>query len=309
MVTGKTPTLTLVTMVLNGGAAFARTLDSVAAQTCKDFAYVVLDGQSTDGTLDLVERYRTHVSLCHSRKDKGALDAFNRALPELTGDYVGFLSADDWLEPDAVERIVAEAQAHPEAGIIGFGMKFWRQRSDGELTPESTLQDPDDGVFDVPNALYGGCINRVFRRDLFARHGTFDHATYGWFADREMQLRFALENPRKIVIPQVLYHFRNHDGSTTGNGGVATTVASMQGNLRVADVYLRGKPLTVRQRHQIQDWYGFSWFRCVWFRVRAKRFAEALTSVIQGLRTHPMACLRALISPNMPDAYRPRKSE
>lgn len=298
--------LTLITPVRNAENYFQHALESVAAQTCKDFEYIVLDGASTDATPALIEQYRSVISYTHSRPDKGGVDAFNQGIEMARGEYIAFLSADDWIEPDAVECIVAQARLHPSTDIISFGLMEWEQQQKGSLAPDAVYLDPDDGEFGIENAVYCPCISRCFRRSLYLRYGLLRPEEYGHFADRELQLRFALHLPKKTVIPKVLYHFRKHSASSTGNAAAATIIGSMECNMAIAEQYL-SKPCSAVQKKALLEWYGFAWVRAVFFLLRSGRVVSAVTIGVRGMLRHPFACIRKLLSPVMPEKYRSRK--
>ncbi|WP_462266671.1 glycosyltransferase family 2 protein [Mucilaginibacter sp.] len=109
------PRLSIITVVYNNVHDVERTLLSVTGQTYGNIEYVVIDGDSADGTLDVLERYRPHISKLISEKDKGIYDAMNKGLALATGDYVLFMnSGDEIYAPDTVAKLFATA---PDADI------------------------------------------------------------------------------------------------------------------------------------------------------------------------------------------------
>lgn len=110
-------TITYVTITYNASAVLQRTLDSVLAQDYPDIVHLIIDGASTDDTLDLVNSYieRSNASDCGHRvqvisePDKGIYDAMNKGLRSVCGDYVCFLNAGDFLPtPETVSKIVEQ---------------------------------------------------------------------------------------------------------------------------------------------------------------------------------------------------------
>ena len=110
-------TITYVTITYNASAVLQRTLDSVLAQDYSDIVHLIIDGASTDGTLELVNSYieRSNASDCGHRvqvisePDKGIYDAMNKGLRSVCGDYVCFLNAGDFLPtPETVSKIVEQ---------------------------------------------------------------------------------------------------------------------------------------------------------------------------------------------------------
>ena len=110
-------TITYITITYNASAVLQRTLDSVLAQDYPDIVHLIIDGASTDDTLDLVNSYieRSNASDCGHRvqvisePDKGIYDAMNKGLRSVCGDYVCFLNAGDFLPtPETVSKIVEQ---------------------------------------------------------------------------------------------------------------------------------------------------------------------------------------------------------
>ncbi|GHE46443.1 glycosyltransferase family 2 protein [Sphingobacterium griseoflavum] len=95
--TAAIPTISIITIVYNNVRELEYTLQSVISQTYKQVEYIVIDGASTDGTLDLIDRYRDHIDVLVSEKDEGIYDAMNKGLSKATGDYVLFMNAGDEL--------------------------------------------------------------------------------------------------------------------------------------------------------------------------------------------------------------------
>ncbi len=100
-----------------------QTIESVLAQDYPLIEYIVMDGGSTDGTLEILDRYRDRIVI-HSGPDDGTADAINHGLARASGVFATFLNADDYfLAPGAVSEAVRALQAHPEAaGVYGNGV-------------------------------------------------------------------------------------------------------------------------------------------------------------------------------------------
>jgi len=110
----------IVTVCYNASRTIAGTLQSVAAQTWPDIEHIIIDGASTDETLEVITAHAHPRLLLHSEPDRGIYDAMNKGLSRATGDYVLFLNADDFLaNRDVVRTIALTAQAHGTDLIIG----------------------------------------------------------------------------------------------------------------------------------------------------------------------------------------------
>jgi len=104
------PRLSVITIVYNNVKHVERTLLSVLNQTYPNIEYIVIDGSSTDGTLDILKRYENRITKLLSEKDEGIYDAMNKGLAMATGDYVLFMnSGDEIYAPDTVANVFASA--------------------------------------------------------------------------------------------------------------------------------------------------------------------------------------------------------
>ncbi|MGV3686057.1 MAG: glycosyltransferase family 2 protein [Daejeonella sp.] len=109
------PKLTVITIVFNNASGIERTMLSVLGQTYPSIEYIIIDGGSTDGTLEIVEKYKARVHKLVSEKDKGIYDAMNKGLVLAEGDYILFMnSGDEVYAPDTVEKVFA---SEPDADI------------------------------------------------------------------------------------------------------------------------------------------------------------------------------------------------
>lgn len=110
------PRLSIITVVFNGEGTFKRTIDSVACQSYGNIEYIVIDGGSTDGTLDIIKESGDVIDYWISERDKGIYDAMNKGIGAAAGDFLFFLNADDYL---------------PRPGVIAEVMDRLRQGGDG----------------------------------------------------------------------------------------------------------------------------------------------------------------------------------
>lgn len=104
--TSQKPLVTFLTVVWNNKDTLRRCMDSVWAQTYDNIEYIVVDGGSTDGTLDLIESYADRIDYYVSQKDAGIYDGMNKALSLASGRLINLINSDDWLEPGAAETAV-----------------------------------------------------------------------------------------------------------------------------------------------------------------------------------------------------------
>ena len=97
--------VSIITVVFNAENTIERTIESVISQNYKNIDYVIIDGGSTDGTLEILNKYKPYFSSFISETDEGIYNAMNKGLSLAKGDVVGILNADDYLYPDAINKV------------------------------------------------------------------------------------------------------------------------------------------------------------------------------------------------------------
>jgi glycosyltransferase involved in cell wall biosynthesis len=119
------PLLSVITIVYNNVSDIERTMRSVLNQTYPRIEYILIDGASTDGTLDVINRYKDKLAVVVSEKDNGIYDAMNKGLALATGDYLLFMnSGDEIYAPETVEQVFNSA---PDADIYYGETEMYNQ--------------------------------------------------------------------------------------------------------------------------------------------------------------------------------------
>ncbi len=121
------PKISIITVVRNGEKDLESAIKSVVNQSYGNIEYIILDGLSTDGTLDIIRKYEDQISLWKSEGDRGIFDAMNKGLDLATGDWAYFLGCDDVLaSPTIIEEVVAEIK---NADEIYYGNTYLKKRN------------------------------------------------------------------------------------------------------------------------------------------------------------------------------------
>jgi len=122
------PLISVITACRNSGEFLEQTVQSVLSQTYPHREYLIIDGGSTDGTVEIIRRYAPRLAYWHSRPDRGPAQGFNLGLAQARGQWLVFLNADDFfLSPTVVEEMVLHLLSHPEADVV-FGQMVLRTR-------------------------------------------------------------------------------------------------------------------------------------------------------------------------------------
>ena len=200
--------VSIVTVTFNAFETLGKTIDSVVAQTYENIEYLVVDGGSTDGTVELLRRRTSEIDLWVSEPDGGISDAFNKGIRLTRGEFVALVNADDWLDPRHIELSVEGLQA--SGADFTFGDLMLHGKG-GE--PQFTLAgDPEYGrriVHAMPEVNHPSI---VCRRRVYDEHGLYDTG-FRMAMDYEWLLRGYKKGVRGIYVPGVVSHMSAGGGS------------------------------------------------------------------------------------------------
>jgi glycosyltransferase involved in cell wall biosynthesis len=113
------PLISVITVVLNGEKHLEEAITSVIKQTYENVEYIIIDGGSTDGTLDIIRKYDDLIDFWISEKDSGLYNAMNKGITLSRGDFIGFVGSDDYLYLNTIEKIVKAAKKAPIDFTVG----------------------------------------------------------------------------------------------------------------------------------------------------------------------------------------------
>ena len=139
------PLVTIVTPSFNQGQFIEETILSVLNQTYKNIQYIIVDGGSTDKTMEVVNKYRDRVDIIIHEKDKGQADAINKGFRLAKGELVGWINSDDILYPDCLESIVELYKRKPE-GAIFYSSKSHFIDENSNIFKLNILEIPKDRI-------------------------------------------------------------------------------------------------------------------------------------------------------------------
>ncbi len=228
--------ISVITPVFNGADTIRSCIESVIRQGFNDKEYIIVDGGSQDGTVNIIKEF-DHLPFVRwiSEKDKGLYDAFNKGITTATGDIVCFLCADDMYTHKDVLQLAADTlQSHPQADIV-YGDIVYVDRDD--LTKikrywKSSSFKP--GLFKKgwlpPNtALF-------IRRQVFLKHGLFS-LKLKMASDYEMQYRFFEKvSLNTVYISNIMVTMRSGGMSNAGLKGMYTSLKECYKALRLHNV-------------------------------------------------------------------------
>lgn len=208
------PKISIITVCFNSAKTLEDTLASVATQTWDDIEHIVIDGGSTDGTLDILRRRAPQLAAIVSEPDDGIYDAMNKGAALSSGDYIAFLNSDDVYRAPTVVEDVATALASEDLDAVYGDVDFVRSAS-----PEVPVRRFDSSRF-VPSRLADGWMMAhpalFLRASIFRRSGGF-RPEYEIAGDFELIARiFKGDDLRYRYLKRVLVRMTLGGASTRG---------------------------------------------------------------------------------------------
>jgi glycosyltransferase involved in cell wall biosynthesis len=206
--------VTIITAVYNGGRSISTTLRSVARQDYRSIEHIVVDGASTDDTVEVIRSNNERVALLISEPDSGVYEAFNKGLRRATGDVVAFLNAGDSYEsPDAVSKAIAEFSVPGTQAVFADVLIV-------DATDEARIVRRYSSKRFSPRAMTYGLMpahpSLFLRREVYERVGEYD-TRFRIAGDFELCLRAFAKLPIQYrYIPEALVRMPRGGLSNSG---------------------------------------------------------------------------------------------
>lgn len=206
--------VSIVTISFNQARFLERSIRSVIEQSHCDLEYIVVDPGSTDGSRDIIARYRDSIAHVLLEPDGGPADGLMRGFARASGEVFGYINSDDAFLPGALAKVAACCDAHPAVDLV-YGHGYYIDAADRVIrrfrsTPFYLRGCANGSVNIMQQATF-------FRRAAFDAVGGFNRENRNCW-DFELCVDFALAGKRLMRINDYLGLFRIHDGSISGSG-------------------------------------------------------------------------------------------
>ncbi len=202
--------VSIITPSYNQARFVETTLRSVLEQQGVDLEYIVIDGGSSDGSVDIIRRYADRLSYWTSETDEGQTDAINKGFDRAHGDIMAYLNSDDTYEPGALAEVVRFFDEHPDVGLVYGDANFID--ADGEVIGRFPAMQTDyrrlrQGYVHIPQQA------AFFRASLWEQVRPLDTSFY-FAMDYDLWVRLAALAP-VVYIPRLWANFRLYGDSKT----------------------------------------------------------------------------------------------
>lgn len=191
--------VSIITVCKNSEDTIEQTIQSVLNQTYPNVEYIIIDGQSTDKTLDIISKYNTSIAKVISGKDAGIYDAMNKGIENVSGEIIGILNSDDWYEENTIENVV-NIFKHENVDIVHGDIRLIYNNSNNRLLMAGKIEDMWNSMTIRHPATF-------VKNDVYNEYGSFD-ISYKIAGDYDFLLRCYAQGVKFYHIDKVLTNFR-----------------------------------------------------------------------------------------------------
>lgn len=238
------PKITIVTPVKNSVSTIEKAIKSLVGQNYPNLEYIILDGGSTDGTLDIIQKYNKFINYSDSKEDGGNVMAYIEGIKKANAEIIGFLNADDFYEPNVLIKAGEEFARNPDLDIVSFRCRTIA--SDGKAY--KTIEEAQFSDMELnPNKIIQVlAINaRFFKKELFYKYGfpmAVDSEQRPFLSnDLEYMIRFVLRGIKNKTIDYIGYNYLAHDRSLTFATNLKTRARLYEDRIFIAKRFLDSK--------------------------------------------------------------------
>jgi glycosyltransferase involved in cell wall biosynthesis len=284
------PKISVITPVKNGAATLEKTIQSLLNQDYPNLEYIIIDGASTDGTLDIVKKYQEHVAYFESEDDGNNVIAHIKGIKKATGDLVAFLNADDFYEPGVLKKIAEAFQEDQTLDIISTRCRTIEigENKEYKVLNEASLEDMElyhDKMFTIPapNA-------RFFKRDLFLKYGfqkTHDDQGRTLISnDVEYLIRFLFKGVKTKTLDILGYSYLAHEDSLTFSQDFKTQKRLCEDKIYIGKKFLASNEFSLSKswKKTFTKWIKKYRAKMIVVNVREKKWHEAWQNFSKGMQ-------------------------
>lgn len=219
------PTISVITPCYNAERYIEEAINSVLSQSYNNIEHIVVDGGSSDGTIDILNQYSTVEYI--SEPDEGLYDALNKGIALAAGDFIGWLNADDIYTQSAFDIFVEAYRESPAADVIVGHSDVFRDEN-GKRTTIQEYQftypkDLSEGRITHSSFGLNGCL---ISADLIDLIGDFD-SSCEIAGDGEYLIRIAAAKPHCTGVSEIVYRYRSHEDSLTFSSNKSNAVTNL----------------------------------------------------------------------------------
>jgi glycosyltransferase involved in cell wall biosynthesis len=280
------PLISIITPCLNRRQYIREAVESVLRQDYPHIEHIVIDGGSTDGTLDVLSNY-PHLRVI-SEPDKNLYDGINKGIRLAKGEIIGHLNSDDLYTDNVFREIVSLFQEYPEAEAICGGACVFEDNPEGRNRRiVSIYEEPENLIISIKSVtLLPPLTNaKFFYKSVYRKAGFYD-TSYSIAADREFLLRLAIKGVKTVSLEKVVYNYRQHPGSLTIRASSPQhAFRKLKEYLLISEAFLEDYGSSEGEiPYPLRRWHTVTSLKLFSLLMSQKRHREGLSLAIKGFK-------------------------
>lgn len=192
--------ISIITICFNSEKTIEKTISSIINQDYDNFEYIIIDGGSTDGTLDIIRKYKQYISVLISESDKGISDAFNKGIINSTGDLIGLINSDDLLTEGSLKILASEYSQ--DIDIYLGNLIIWNEKTNFKCIDIPTMKFPL-----IPLSLHICHPSTFITKNAYLRFGMY-RVEFKTMMDLDLLIRYYKKNAKFKHINRELAIFK-----------------------------------------------------------------------------------------------------
>ena len=205
--------ISVVTPSFNHASFLERTILSVLDQNYPELEYIIQDGGSTDGSREIIEKYRNRLIHAASEKDNGQADAINKGFEHSSGEIMAWINSDDCYLPGAFNYVVNYFQKNPDVDVV-YGHRILIDENDKEIG-RWILPNHDKNILCYADFIPQETL--FWRREIWGKTGSSLDEGFSFALDWDLLLRFQEAGAKIVRLPRFLASFRIHPSQKTSS--------------------------------------------------------------------------------------------
>jgi glycosyltransferase involved in cell wall biosynthesis len=289
------PVISIIMPVLNRGDMIEKAITSVLNQHYPHTELIILDGGSSDNTLDIIKRYESEITYWHSSPDGSAAYATNLGIEKAKGDLIALLMADDYYEAGLFDKIAEAYLAHPEADMFSCaGRVIAFDQASQTYQTQKTYHSSRKLKLSFYNICYGtsAICFRFIKKSLHERIGVYIpfHTDKKQMLtnDKEFLLRAVLHGVRNQYVDHLGYTHVAHSGSYSFGNHRSTFVRHCMEHMDIARQYLSQANLSLKHQFFLSTWYNDQSAKLFLFHLLKGEVRAASEIMLGSIKIYPL---------------------
>lgn len=284
------PKISVITVVYNGEPYIERAINSLIDQGYPNLEYIVIDGGSTDNTINTINKYKKFITKLVSEPDKGANHACSKGFALATGDIICLLNSDDRYEGNILSKIAEMFISNPQADVVSCAAQVVKAEKSGN---QETIKKFDKSKMKISleTVISSPVTNaRFFHKSIFEKYGEYrpinERGEHLISADKEFMIRIALGNAVCFYTEQVGYTYLSHDKSLTFSKNYKTQMQIGGEHLDIYERFLQGYIINKDQKKIFKNHHRKDSIRMAVMSLKARDYKSFLKSAKRGLKVN-----------------------